>query len=212
MKQSGLVTLLALSLLTSGTVNAGDWGAWRGPARDGVSKEMGLRQSWPEGGPKMVWRVDQMGGGYSTPSIVGDRVYLLGNEGMDNEYVRALKVEDGSIVWSTRIGKVGLPDQKPSYPGSRSTPTVDGEKIYAFSSDGDLACLERSTGKVVWSRNVQADFGGQPGRWAYAESPLVDGDVVVITPGGQQSAMVALHKATGKTSWTTSLGEAVVPC
>ena len=199
--------ILLLGLIVS-NARAGDWGEWRGPARDGVSSEAGLLKSWPDGGPKLVWRIDGVGGGYSTPSVVGDRLYVMGNEGMEAEYVRALDVKDGSVVWSTRIGKVGVPDQKPSYPGSRSTPTVDGEKIYAFSSDGDLACLERSTGKVVWNKNVQAVFGGRPGRWAYSESPLVDGDVVVVTPGGQQSAMVALDKATGKTIWATSLGDA----
>ncbi len=201
----GVAILVVVSGLIGSNARAGDWGEWRGPTRDGISKETGLLKSWPEGGPRLLWRVDHVGGGYSTPSAVGDRLYIIGNEGMDTESVRALNVLDGSVVWSTRIGKVGLPDQNPNYPGSRSTPTVDGERIYAFSSDGDLACIERASGKILWNRNVQSAFGGQPGRWAYAESPLVDGDNVVVAPGGPEAPFVALNKKTGETVWVSGM-------
>lgn len=200
-------TVILLFGLIVSNARAGDWGEWRGPARDGVSSEAGLLKSWPEGGPKLVWRIDGVGGGYSTPSVVGDRLYLMGNDGMENESVHALSVKDGSQVWSTRIGKVGLPDQRPNYPGSRSTPTVDGERVYAFGSDGDLACLDVGTGEILWQKNVRKVFGGQPGRWAYSESPLVDGDFVVVTPGGADATMVVLDKKTGKTIWASSLTE-----
>lgn len=199
--------ITVLVILTT-SIHAADWPEWRGPNRDGISTETGLLKAWPEDGPKLVWRIDKIGGGYSTPSVVGDRLYVLGSEGRNDEFVRALNTEDGSVVWSTRIGKVGLPDQKPPYPGSRSTPTVEGDRLYVFGSDGDIACLERGNGKIVWHRNVQTDFGGKPGRWAYAESPLIDGDRVVITPGGKDAVMAALEKATGKTIWTTSIPEA----
>src|SRR5262249_44329707 len=90
-------------------------------------------------------------------------------------------------------------------PKARSTPTVDGEKIYALSSDGDLACLEMSTGKIVWSKSLRRDFEGQPGKWAYAESPLVDGGVVVATPGGKTATIVALNKKTGDVIWKSAV-------
>ncbi|MEX2561017.1 MAG: PQQ-binding-like beta-propeller repeat protein [Pirellulales bacterium] len=180
---------------------AADWPQWRGPLRNGISGETGLLREWPAGGPKLVWQVTQIGSGYSTPAVVGDRLYLLSNEGTDDEFVQALDAKDGSQVWSTRIGKVGNPDQNPPYPGARSTPTVDGKLMYALGSDGDLACLETSSGQIQWQENLRTQFDGQPGVWAYAESPLVDGDVLVCTPGGAEATMVALDKNTGDLIW-----------
>lgn len=182
-----------------------DWPQWRGPNRDGTSQETGLLAEWPMNGPKLVWEIDEAGGGYSTPSVVKDRVYLLGNEGLENEFVRAFNVRDGKQVWSVRIGKVGNPDQRPSYPGARSTPTVDGDALYALGSDGDLACLDAATGEVRWTKSLRGDFGGKPGTWAYAESPLVDGDVLVCTPGGAEATIVALNKKTGEPIWKSAV-------
>jgi len=136
--------------------------------------------------------------------VVGERLYLLSNEGLENESIKALAVEDGKVVWATRLGKVGNPNQKPAYPASRSTPTIDGEWIYALSSDGDLVCLEKS-GKVKWQKSLRVEFGGQPGIWAYAESPLVDGDAVVCTPGGADATMVSLNKRTGELIWKCAI-------
>jgi outer membrane protein assembly factor BamB len=133
--------------------------------------------------------------------VVGDRLYMISNRGNDNEFVQALNVNDGQQVWAQRIGKVGNPDQNPPYPGSRSTPTVDGQVLYALGSDGDLVCLEIATGKIIWRKHLREDFGGKYGEWAYAESPLVDGDVLVCTPGGEEATMVALNKVSGEVIW-----------
>jgi outer membrane protein assembly factor BamB len=179
---------------------AADWPQWRGPERTGVSEETGLLQQWPEGGPKLLWQANDMGYGYSTPAVVGDRLYLLSNEG-ENEFVQARQVQDGKQVWSTPIGKVGHPDQKPPYPGARSMPTVDGDALYALGSDGDLVCLDLESGKPRWSKNVRTEYGGQYGEWAYSESPLIDGDVLVCTPGGREATLVALDKTDGKLIW-----------
>lgn len=187
---------------------AGDWPQWRGPARDGVSREAGLAKEWPQEGPKLRWKVSEIGSGYSTPAVVGDRLYLMGNDGVENEFVRALAVKDGSAVWTTQLGKVGNPKQQPNFPGARSTPTVDGNSIYALSSDGDLACLETATGKIRWQKNVRTEFGGKQGQWAYSESPLVDGDTVVCTPGGSMATLLALDKKTGEVRWKCALPEA----
>ena len=186
-------------------VLASDWPQWRGPQRNGNTAETGLLAEWPKEGPKLVWQVNDIGAGYSTPSVVGDRLYLLSNQGLDNEFVQALEARDGKRIWSQTIGKVGNPNQQPSYPAARSTPTVDGEWVYAFGSDGDLACLERATGKVRWQKNVRADYGGQPGIWAYSESPLVDGEAVVCTPGGSNATLVALNKHTGELIWKCAI-------
>jgi outer membrane protein assembly factor BamB len=149
--------------------------------------------------------VNDIGDGYSTPTVVGTRIYLMSNRGMDNEFVQALSTEDGKPIWTTRVGNVGNPDQNPPYAKARSTPTVNGDFIYALGSDGDLACLETRSGKIRWQKSIRKEFGGQPGEWAYAESPLVDGDVVVVTPGGAQATIVALNKKTGAVIWKSAV-------
>ena len=191
---------------SANTVASGsDWPQWRGPARDGVSREGGLLKQWPAGGPKLLWQVNDIGDGYSTPSVVGTRIYLMSNRDMESEFVQALSTQDGKVIWTTRVGKVGNPNQNPPYAKARSTPTVDGQFIYALGSDGDLACLEAKSGKIRWQKSIRTEFGGQPGEWAYAESPLVDGDVLVVTPGGAQATMVALNKKTGALIWKSAV-------
>jgi len=183
-----------------------DWPQWRGPERSGISQETGLRAEWPAEGPKLVWQVKNVDDGYSTPAVVGDRLYLISNKGMDNEFVQALDTADGKQLWATHLGKVGV-NRGPQYPGSRSTPTVDGDAIYALGSDGDLACLDRATGAIRWLKNVRAVYHGEPGAWAYSESPLIDGDVLVCTPGGKDATFVALDKRTGDLLWKSALSE-----
>ena len=194
---------LLLALVTC-NVDADDWPQWRGPQRDGISKETGLLKQWPKEGPKLLWQVKDIGAGYSTPSVVGKRLYLVSNEGTEKEFVQALEAADGKRAWSIPIGKVG-PNEGPQYPGARSTPTVDGDSIYALGSDGDLVCLETSSGKIKWNKSLRGDFGGKPGKWAYAESPLVDGDTLVCTPGGSDATLVALNKKTGDIVWKSAV-------
>jgi outer membrane protein assembly factor BamB len=202
-----LAQFIGYVLILANAAMADDWPQWRGPNRDGVSQEKGLLKQWPADGPKLAWQVNNVGGGFSTPAVVGDRIFLLGNDGLSDESVHALKLSDGAMAWSTRLGKVGEPNQQPSYPGCRSTPTVDGDLLYALGSDGDLACLESATGKVRWKKSLRTDFGGKPGKWAYAESPLVDGDALVCTPGGTSAAIVSLNKKTGEVIWKSPIGD-----
>ena len=193
---------VAISLWVSlAWAQAGDWPQWRGPLRNGLSAETGLLKEWPKDGLKLLWQTKDNGSGYSTPAVVGERLYVMGNEGLDNEFVQALAVQDGKRVWRTRLGRVGNPDQQPKFPAARSTPTVDGALLFALTSDGDLACLDTSTGKVRWQKSLRTDFGGKPGTWAYAESPLIDGEVLVCTPGGSDATLVALNKQTGEVIW-----------
>lgn len=198
----------SLLLVGASLAMAADWGQWRGPNRDGISAETGLLKEWPKDGPKLLWQQKEIGYGYSTPAVVGDRLYVISNTGMDNEFVQALSTADGKQIWSTRIGKVG-PNQGPQYPGSRSTPTVDGDVLYALGSNGELVCLETKKGVIRWQKDLRTEFGGKPGVWAYSESPLVDGDVLVCTPGGKEATMVALNKTTGQTIWKgqTQIGD-----
>ena len=183
---------------------AADWPQWRGPQRNGISAETGLAKEWPAEGPKLLWQVKDIGDGFSTPAIVGERLYLMSNKGTDDESVQARAVKDGAQIWATRVGKVGA-NKGPQYPAARSTPTVDGSRLYALGSDGDLTCLETDSGKVVWQKNLRSDFGGEPGNWAYAESPLVDGDALVCTPGGKEATIVALNKKSGEVIWKSAL-------
>jgi glucose dehydrogenase len=203
---SALEVVLGFSILTTNAL-AADWPQWRGPYRNGISQEKGLLQEWPKEGPKLLWKVADLGKGYSTPAVVGDRLYVLASEGLENEFVAAVSVKDGKRVWATRLGNVGQPNQKPNFPAARSTPTVAGEFLYTLGSDGDLACLEIATGKVRWRKNLRTDFGGKPGTWAYAESPLVDGNTLVCTPGGSDATIVALNKNTGEVLWKCALPE-----
>ncbi|MBN1782330.1 PQQ-binding-like beta-propeller repeat protein [bacterium] len=182
-----------------------DWPQWRGPDRNGISAEKGLMKSWPDGGPELLWQVRDLGSGYGTVAVAGKRLYIQTNEGLENEYVRALDAAGGKTIWSVRIGNVGNPDQRPNFPAARSTPTVDGDRLFALGSDGDLTALDLKTGKVFWQKSLRTDFGGTPGNWAYAESPLVDGDKVVATPGGPESTVVALDKNTGKLIWACDI-------
>jgi outer membrane protein assembly factor BamB len=182
---------------------AADWPQWRGPERNGISKETGLLKEWPKDGPKLVWQVKDIGSGYSTPAIVNDRIYLESNRD-DDEFALALDIKDGKEVWSVKIGKVGK-NKGPQYPGTRSTPTVDGDALYCLGSDGDLVCLERDKGKIRWRKNLKTDFEGKPGNWAYSESPLIDGEVLVCTPGGAKATLVALNKNTGEVIWKSEV-------
>src|SRR5205809_6044515 len=109
--------------------------------------------------------------------------------------------------WQTTVGKVGNPNQMPPYPGSRSTPTVDGDRVYALGSDGDLVCLDAATGKEHWKKNLQSAFGGKAGAWAFAESVLIDGDTLVCSPGGEKAAIVALNKTTGDVLWQSEVAD-----
>jgi len=207
--------IIALASLLTTELHAADWPQWRGPHRNGHSAETGLLKEWPKEGPKLIWQIKNIDSGYSTPSVVGDQIYLLSNEGLENEFVLALSTKDGSRIWSAKLGVVGNPKQNPSYPAARSTPTVDGKNLYALSSDGDLVCLETSNGKERWRKSLRKDFGGQPGVWAYSESPLVDGEALICTPGGSNATMLALNKNTGAVIWKCALpegGEASYAC
>ena len=181
---------------------ADDWPQWRGPHHDGISSETGLLKQWPTEGPKLLWKNDSIGGGYSTPSVVGKHLYLLGDKDKE-EYLIVLDTESGKEALRAKIGPVAK-DGPPSYPGPRSTPTINDGLIYVLGSAGDLICFSM-TGEVKWKKNLKRDFSGKMGQWAYSESPLVDGNMVVCTPGGEKSTLVAPDKKTGATIWESAV-------
>jgi outer membrane protein assembly factor BamB len=175
----------------------GDWPQWRGPNRDDISSETGLLQDWPPSGPLLVWKATGLGEGYSTVSVLGQRIFTIGEKG-NASLVTALQAADGQSVWTAKLGKPGAPG---GYGGPRSTPTVDGDLLYAVGQWGEMVCLETATGKEHWRKDFTKDFGGIRPGWGFAESPLVDGDKVIITPGGSQGSIVALNKDTGALAW-----------
>jgi outer membrane protein assembly factor BamB len=180
---------------------ADDWPQWNGKNRDGKSAETGLMSEWPAGGPKLAWKATGFGHGYSTVSVVGDRLYTMGDKD-DAGWMIAASAEGGKILWSTKVGAAGAPGV-PGYdfPGPRSTPTVDGGLVFSVDAWGELICVSAADGKEQWRKSLVKDLGGTPPTWGYSESPLVDGDQVVITPGGPKGSLAALNKTTGEIIW-----------
>jgi outer membrane protein assembly factor BamB len=181
-----------------------DWPQWQGPDRTAVSRETGLLGDWPAEGPPLAWTAHKLGGGYSTPDVAAGRVFGMSFR-EDDEVVWALDETSGKELWSTTIAaanhNVGYGE------GPRCTPTVDGDLLYTLGVSGDLVCLESATGKERWRKNLPRDFAGRMMSWGYSESPLVDGDKLIATPGGPSATLVALNKHTGETVWKARVPE-----
>ena len=173
-----------------------NWPQWQGPTRNSWTDETGLLKAWPEGGPKLKWLSRNGGAGYAGPAIVDGMLYTMG--GRDgNSYLLAIDANTGQERWATKLG----PDLENDWGnGPRSTPTVENGLIYVLDGKGVLACVRATDGSEVWRVSL-IDLGGKEPNWGYCESVLIDGDLLVCTPGGDKGAIVALEKATGKVRW-----------
>ena len=203
----GIVVLFALAgqaLAQNGSQTAASWPQWRGPNRDGISKETGLLKQWPAEGPALVWKATGAGRGYSSFSVANGRLYTMGLRG-DREFVIAFDIATGKEAWSTAHGSAFRNDRGD---GPRGTPTIDGDRLYALGGSGDLSCMEAKTGKIVWSKNVLKEFGGSNIQWGISESPLVLGNKVMVNAGGRNASIVALNKETGAVIWKSQSDEA----
>src|ERR1044071_7803894 len=198
---AALALILITSVAFAAPAASPEWPQWRGPNRDDVAQESGLLTKWPEAGPPLAWKASGLGGGFSSVAISGGRIYTLGDrEG--SQQVVAMSLADGKIAWTAKVGPVW----EDEYGGPRGTPPVDGDRIYALGTEGDLVCLEAATGKEVWRKNLARDFGGRVmSMWKWAESPLVDGDRLIVTPGSASATLVALDKKTGKEIWRAAV-------
>lgn len=212
-KQAQTTALHALSIVLWAAIfaqralSAGfDWPQWQGPERTAHSKETGLLKEWSKDGPPIAWKSTGLGGGDSTPSIGGGRIYGMSHRGED-EVVWALSERDGKELWAVRIGPAFTTSWHQSKEGPSATPTIDGDRLYVMGLAGNLVCLQTADGKVKWQRSLMADFGGRMPMWSYRESPLVDGDKVIGTPGGETISMVALNKLNGEVIWKTLVPE-----
>ena len=194
---SWAMMLVFLSLVEVAAQTSGDWPQWRGPNRDGISKETGLLKQWPADGPPLAWKATGAGRGYSSFAIARGRLYTLGLRG-DREHVIAFDTATGKEVWATPYGS-GFRNDRGD--GPRGTPTVEGDRLYALGGNGDLSSLDTKTGRIVWSMNVLQKFGGSNITWGISESPLVIGDKVLVNAGGPGASIVALNKKDGTLIW-----------
>jgi outer membrane protein assembly factor BamB len=164
-----------------------------------LSPDTGLLKQWPAGGPRAMWSVASLGGGYGSIAIKGDQIFVQGaRDNQSTLYV--LRRSNGQGLWSKALGPAGTNDRGS---GPRGTPTVDGDRVYVLTERGQLACLRIQDGTEVWRRDILRDFNGRQINWLISESPLVDGGKLIVTPGGPRAGMVALDKLTGKTIWTS---------
>ncbi len=205
MKRALLLVGIAISLVHQAMAqSAANWPQWRGPNRDGISKETGLLKQWPAEGPPLAWKATGAGRGYSSFSMSNGRMYTMGLRG-DREFIVAFDVATGKEVWASPHGTAFRNDRGD---GPRGTPTIDGDRIYALGGNGDLSALEAKTGKVIWSKNVLKEFGGTNIRWGISESPLVMGNKLLVNAGGPGASIVALNKTNGAVIWKSQSDEA----
>ena len=177
-----------------------EWPQWRGPSREAVSTETGLLTEWPEDGPPLVWTAERLGNGYSSVVVVGGKVYTMGGSGRTGQAIIALDEATGKLLWTAKVSASGGHTQ--------STPTVNDGLIYGLATNSDLACFNAATGEEVWRTNLQKDVdGGKTPTWRFAESPFIDGDRLICTPGGDDAVLAALDKKTGKVIWKSALPE-----
>jgi outer membrane protein assembly factor BamB len=200
---SAVLLFLCASVSTTAQ-SPGDWPQWRGPNRDGISKETGLLKQWPEGGPTLVWKANGAGTGYSSMSVSKGRIYTMGLRG-DREYIIAFDAATGREAWATPHGSA-YRDSRGD--GPRGTPTIDGNKGYALGANGDLSCFDATTGRIFWTMNVLSKFGGSNINWGISESPLVLGDKLLVNPGGPNASIVALDKKDGALIWKSQSDKA----
>lgn len=186
------------------TAAPAEWFQWRGANRDGLSAETGLLQEWPAGGPPAAWRSTGAGVGYSSFSASRGRLYTLGARD-SVEYVMAFDETTGKKLWEVANGR-RLQDSRGD--GPRSTPTIDGDRLYTFGGSGDLSCLNGETGQRLWTVNVVQQYGGVNPSWGYSESPLVIGDRILVNVGGPRASIVAFDKQSGRALWQNHSDEA----
>ena len=191
-------SLSAPALKSTGFADT-DWPQWRGPNRDGVSKETGLLKTWPKEGPKLVWTFEDAGIGFSSFAVVGNTLYTMGSQDEangDKEFVLAVDTESGQGVMADADRHVL--QERFWGGGPRSTPTIDGDKLYALGANGDLVCLNRADGAKVWAKNLVKDFGGNVPGWGYSESVLIDGENLICHPGRRERVDRRLEQENGR--------------
>ncbi len=188
--------LTAAALLTAVTLHAADWPNFLGPNRNSISTETSLNKNWSAQPPRELWRVPMSDNGYAGPSVANGKVFIINHEG-DKDIVRALDLKTGKDIWTHTYAD----QSKPNHGFARATPTVENGKVYTVSRFGIVNCLDEKTGKPLWTKDVVKEFKGLPPRWEMAWSPFIDGDKLIVIPGGDGAAVAALNKNTGAAIW-----------
>jgi len=199
MKKRSSVTTFLWAFLAASAAFADDWPQFRGPCRDGRSPETSLLRTWPQDGPKLLWVAQGLGTGFASIAIADGYVYTTGMVGEEKDGLLFAYDVNGTFRWKASYG----PEWSSSHPGSRTTPTIDGDRAYVLGGYGNLACFDAKTGKQRWQADTAKCFGATNTNWGLSESPLVVHDKVICTPGGRDATVVALDKMTGRTIWTT---------
>ncbi len=181
-----------------------EWNQWLGPNRDGKSPETGLLAAWPESGPKQVWRIESLGEGYSSLAAASGKLFTQGVKN-GKQFLIALDAETGETVWETEHGR---PYSNRRGGGPRGTPTIDDGRVYALGGDGNLICADAATGAKIWEKHLLKTYAARNISWGISESPLIDGNRIIVNAGGRGASIVALDKATGKELWKTQSDEA----
>lgn len=191
-----LLFIVIMAIYMGGAAYASDWAQFLGPTADSISPEKVANKNWNANPPKMLWKTAMSDDGYAGPSIAGGKVFIIDHIGAQS-VIKALELTTGKEVW-----KFSYPDaEKPNYGFDRSTPVINKGRVYVLSRFGRVFCLNARDGRQIWSRDIKADFGGKLPIWEYSMSPLIDGNKVILCPGGMGAAVVALDKTTGKTIW-----------
>ncbi|MHC4573160.1 MAG: PQQ-binding-like beta-propeller repeat protein [Planctomycetota bacterium] len=199
MKGRGRLVGWVLGFLAVSACFADDWPQFRGVHRDGRSAETGLLKKWPEGGPELLWVVEGLGTGFSSVAVARGYVYTTGMLGKDKRGMLFAYDVKGTFKWKASYGR----GWSGPHPGSRTTPTVDGDRVYVLSGYGNLACFDARSGERRWEVDVVERFGGGGIKWGISESVLVVDDKVICTPGGMDASVAALDKTTGETRWAS---------
>ena len=186
-----------LVILSSSILLSADWNAFRGPDGNSKSPDTGLLKKWEPNGPKLLWSIDTIGMGYSAVSIASDRIYVNGNVG-DYSMVFCLD-KNGKEIWKENNGPAHAATR--SYPGTRGTPTIDGNLVFDVSPLGEVACFNAQTGEKIWNRNVMKDYDAPMPMWFLGHSVVVEGDLLISLVGGPRHLAIAMDKKTGKTVW-----------
>ncbi|MBL8795017.1 MAG: PQQ-binding-like beta-propeller repeat protein [Planctomycetia bacterium] len=184
---------------------AGDWPQWRGPDRSNVSPETGLLKEWPKDGPPLLWKASGLGESVGGIAVAGGKIYSLGYKDKE-EFLVVRDVKDGKELWRAKIGPA-VPEAGIMRWLSQRTPTVDGDRVYAFRAYGEVVCLETAAGKELWRKDYQKEFAGKRGNWGFCDFPMIDGDKLICTPGGDAATLVALNKKTGELIWKCPIAE-----
>jgi len=205
----GMFVLGSIAVLTSHAwglepKRAQDWPQWRGPNRDNISSFTGISTNWETNPPVLEWKLDGLGEGYASVSVVGDHLYTTGNV-ENSQCAIAVDLKTHQIAWKTPLTES---NPEHGYKGSRCTPTIDGDRLYAITSNGQISCLNVSDGNILWKRDFKEWKGRMMSGWGYSESPLIDGDRVLCTPGSAEAMIVCLNKITGDEIWRSAVADA----